>query len=104
MKASLRLHPGPPYNNQSGRFQKIFFTPQSLIGVLQPVSAAQDFVIGQLSALVRTDPAVATPLAVYKAASAAQQLKWANAYATAVTKVKFTSGSPVVPAAGDRPV
>src|ERR1700683_3486906 len=104
MKASLRLHPGPPYNNQSGSVQKLLFSPQTLPGVTQPVNAAQDFVIGPLSALARTDPAVAEPLAVYKAASAAQQLKWANAYATAVTKVKSTSGNPVVPAAGDGPV
>src|ERR1700691_1360200 len=104
MKASLRLHPGPSYNNQSGSVQKLLFSPQTLPGVTQPVNAAQDFVIGPLSALVRTDPAVATPLAVYKAASAAQQLKWANAYATAVTKVKFAGGSPVVPAAADGPV
>jgi hypothetical protein len=95
---------GPPYNNQSGSVQKLLFSPQTLPGVTQPVNAAQDFVIGPLSALARTDPAVAAPLAVYKAASAAQQLKWANAYATAVTKVKFTGGSPVVPAAGDGPV
>jgi hypothetical protein len=95
---------GPPYNNQSGSVQKLLFSPQTLPGVTQPVNAAQDFVIGPLSALARTDPAVAAPLAVYKAASAAQQLKWANAYATAVTKVKFTGGSPVVPTAGDGPV
>ena len=88
---------GPPYNNQSGSVQKLLFSPQTLPGVTQPVNAAQDFVIGPLSALARTDPAVAAPLAVYKAASAAQQLKWANAYATAVTKVKFTGRSPVVP-------
>jgi hypothetical protein len=95
---------GPPYNNQSGSVQKLLFSPQTLPGVTQPVDAAQDFVIGPLSALARTDPAVAAPLAVYKSASAAQQLKWANAYATAVTKVKFTSGNPVVPAVGDGPV
>ena len=44
------------------------------------------------------------PLATYRAAPAAQQLTWANAYANAVTKVKFANGAPVVPAAADGPV
>ena len=70
----------------------------------QPVNAAQDFVIGPLATLAPTDPAIAAPLAAYKAASAAQQLKWASAYGNAVTKVKFVNGSPVVPAASDGPV
>jgi hypothetical protein len=72
--------------------------------VTQPVNAAQDFVIGPLTALARTDPAIAAPLTAYKAAPAAQQLKWANAYATAEAKVTFVNGSPVVPAASDGPV
>jgi hypothetical protein len=95
---------GPPYNNQSGSVQKLLFSPQTWFGITQPVNAAQDFVIGPLSTLASTDPAVGAPLATYKAASAAQQLKWANAYATAETKVKFVNGSPVVPKADDGPV
>jgi Cytochrome b(N-terminal)/b6/petB len=95
---------GPPYNNQSASVQKLLFSPQTWFGITQPVNAAQDFVIGPLAALASTDPAVGAPLASYKAASAAQQLKWANAYATAETKVKFVNGSPVVPKANDGPV
>jgi cytochrome b/b6/petB-like protein len=95
---------GPPYNHGTGSVQKLLFSPQTWFGVTQPVNAAQDFVIGPLSELARTDPALATPLATYQAAPAAQQLTWANAYATAVTKVKFANGSPVVPAASDGPV
>jgi len=95
---------GPPYNNASGSVQKLLFSPQTLPGVTQPVNAARDFVIGPLSALARTDPAIAAPLATFRAATAAQQLKWATAYATAVTKVKFAGGGPVVPAADDGPV
>jgi hypothetical protein len=95
---------GPPYNNQSGSVQKLLFSPQTWFGITQPVNAAQDFVIGPLSTLASTDPAVGAPLASYKAASAAQQLKWANAYATAETKVKFVNSSPVVPQANDGPV
>ncbi len=95
---------GPPYNNQNGSVQKLLFSPQTWFGITQPVNAAQDFVLGPLATLATADPAIAAPLAAYKAAPAAQQLKWASAYATAVLKVKFASGSPVVPAASDGPV
>jgi hypothetical protein len=95
---------GPPYNHQDGSAQKLLFSPQIWFGVTQPVNAAQDFVLGPLATLAATDPAIAAPLATYKAASATQQLTWANAYATAVTKVTFTGGSPVVPSAKDGPV
>jgi hypothetical protein len=95
---------GPPYNNQSGSVQRLLFSPQTWPGVTQPVDAAQDFVIGPLTTLGRTDPAAAAPLATYKAAPAVQQLKWANAYAAAETKVRFVAGSPVVPKADDGPV
>jgi hypothetical protein len=95
---------GPPYNNQSASVQRLLFSPQTWPGVTQPVNAAQDFVLAPLATLARTDPAVAAALTSYRAAPAAQQLKWANAYATAETKVKFVNGSPVVPKASDGPV
>jgi hypothetical protein len=95
---------GPPYDDQSGSVQKLLFSPQTWFGVTQPVNAAQDFVVGPLTTLSIADPAIAAPLATYKAAPAAQQLKWADAYAAAVLKVKFVNGSPVVPAASDGPV
>jgi hypothetical protein len=95
---------GPPYNNQSGSVQRLLFSPQTWPGVTQPVNAAQDFVIAPLTVLARTDPAVAAPLATYKAAAPARQVSWANAYANAETKVKFVNGSPVVPKAADGPV
>jgi hypothetical protein len=95
---------GPPYNNASGSVQRLLFSPQTIPGVTQPVNAAQDFVLGPLTALATADPAITAPLAAYQAAPAAQQLKWADAYAAAVTKVTFTAGRPVVPPAGDGPV
>jgi hypothetical protein len=95
---------GPPYNNQSGSVQRLLFSPQTIPGITQPVNAAQDFVLGPLGTLAATDPSIAVPLAAYQAAPAAQQLTWANAYANAVTSVKFVNGSPVVPAAKDGPV
>jgi hypothetical protein len=95
---------GPPYNNQTANAQRLLLSPATIVGVRQPVSAAQDFVIGPLATLARTDPGIAAPLATYRAATAARQLKWASAYGNAVTKVKFADGSPVVPAASDGPV
>jgi hypothetical protein len=95
---------GPPYNHSTGSVQTLFVTPQNWPGVTQPVDAAQDFVIAPLARLAPTDPAVAAALAAYRSAPASQQLKWANAYATAVTKVRFAGGSPVVPTAADGPV
>jgi hypothetical protein len=72
--------------------------------VTQPVNAAQDFVLGPLATLATADPAIAAPLAAYRAATAAQQQEWASAYTAAVAKVTFPAGSPAVPAAGDGPV
>jgi Cytochrome b(N-terminal)/b6/petB len=95
---------GPPYNTQSGSVQKLLFSPQTWPGVTQPVDAAQDFVIMPLTTLAKANPATAPSLKVYLAASPAQQLKWANAYANAVLKVKFVGGVPVVPRGSYGPV
>jgi hypothetical protein len=61
-------------------------------------------VLSPLAKTAPTDPALALALATYNAASPAQQLKWANNYGNAVTKVTFSDGTPVVPAANDGPV
>jgi hypothetical protein len=96
---------GPPYvAGQTGSVQRLWFSPQTIAGVTQPVNAARDFVISPLSKLAPTDPALATALRTYQSASPAQQLKWANAYYAVVPKVKFSNGNPVVPAADDGPV
>ncbi len=86
---------GPPYNNQPAAPRGCCSPRQTIAGVTQPVDAAQDFVLAPLSDARRTDPAIAAPLATYRAAPAAQQQKWATAYDNAVTKVKFVNGSPV---------
>jgi hypothetical protein len=95
---------GPPYNNGTASVQRLLFSPQTWFGVTQPIDAAQDFVISPLTKLAPTDPALTTALSAYTAAPAALQQSWANAYATAVLKVKFVNGSPVVPPARDGPV
>ena len=95
---------GPPYDSQTANVQRLMFAPAVITGVTQPVNAAQDFVIGPQTTLASSDPAIAAPLAAYRSAPPAQQLKWANAYATAVAKVKLVGGRPLVPAASDGPV
>ncbi len=100
---SLTASYGPPYNS-NGTPQSLLFAPADIAGVRQPINAAQVFVLGPLEKSAPTDPALAAALRVYRAAPAAQQLSWANVYGKAVTKVKFSHGIPVVPAAKDGPV
>jgi cytochrome b/b6/petB-like protein len=96
---------GPPYNNGTAAVQQVGpVNWQKLAGVTQPINAAQVFVLSPLTTLAATNHAVAGPLAAYKAATPAQQTKWATAYDNAVTKVKFVNGNPVVPPASDGPV
>jgi hypothetical protein len=94
---------GPPYNT-NGTPQSELFAPANIAGVRQPIDTAQTFVLAPLSESASTDPQLAAALATYNAASPAQQNKWATDYGTAVLKVTFVSGAPVVPAANDGPV
>jgi hypothetical protein len=95
---------GPPYNNASGSTQRIGISWEKLAGVRQPINAAETFVLGPLSSEASTDPALARDLSTYTGASAHQQQAWSNAYLTAVMKVRFVHGTPIVPAAADGPV
>jgi hypothetical protein len=95
---------GPPYNNGSTNVQRILFSPQTLAGVINPIDAAQAFVLSPLAKVAPSDPPLAAALATYNAASADQQQKWATAYLDAIPKVTFVQGNPVVPAADDGPV
>ena len=94
---------GLPYNT-NGSPQKILIAPANWFGVTQPTDAAQSFVISPLTQAAPLNPAVRAALAVYNAAPASLQTKWANNYANAVTKVTFVNGVPVVPKANDGPV
>ena len=93
---SLTATYGPPYNS-NGTPQSLLFAPANLAGVRQPIDAAQTFVLTPLAAVVPTNPALRAALAVYNAAPAALQNKWATNYNSALAKVKFVGGVPVVP-------
>ena len=95
---------GPPYNNGTGSVQRILFSPQTIVGVRQPLDAAQTFVVGPLSRVAPTDPTLAAALHRYQHASPSTQAAWNTAYAKAVSHVTFRDGNPVVPAAADGPV
>jgi hypothetical protein len=95
---------GPPYNT-NGTPQKILFSPANWFGVTLPITdTAQTFVITPLTQAAPINPGVKAALAVYTAAPASLQNKWATNYLNAVAKVKFVNGVPVVPSANDGPV
>ena len=94
---------GPPYNT-NGTPQHIGFAPADWFGVTMPIDTAQTFVLKPLAAVTPGNPALASALATYTAASATQQNTWATNYGTAVQKVTFSNGIPVVPPASDGPV
>ena len=100
---SLTATYGPPYNT-NGTPQSEWFAPANIAGVRQPIDPAQTFVLQPLAKTAPTDPALAAALAIYNAASADQQNKWATNYLNAMTKVKFVNGTPVLPAGNYGPV
>jgi hypothetical protein len=100
---SLTATYGPPYNS-NGTPQSLLFAPANLAGVRQPIDAAQTFVLSPLAAVAPTNPALRAALAVYNAAPASLQNKWATNYNSALAKVQFPGGLPVVPPGNYGPV
>ena len=94
---------GPPYNS-NGTPQSLLFSPAKIIGVRQPIDAAQTFVLTPLEKIAPTNATLAAQLDRYRAASPATQAAWNKAYAQAVTKVTFQGGTAVVPRAADGPI
>ncbi len=95
---------GPPYNDQSGNVQSLLFSPQTIVGVHQPIDTADAFVLSPLSKLAATNASLAFALGTYQHSSKKTQQAWDKAYLKAVDKVKFIAGEPMVPAAEDGPV
>ncbi len=98
---------GPPYNNGTGSVQQVGpVNWQKLSGVTQPFDPAGTFVLSPLSKQAASTPALATALAAYTAAPAAEQAKWATEYFNAVQagKLAFNGGDLADPKAGPVPV
>jgi hypothetical protein len=75
---------GAPYNKNGSGQQLGPLKLQQWVGVHIPVNPAQDFVLAPLSQW--NDDAAKSAVTTYEAASADQQSKWANAYATDLGK------------------
>lgn len=98
-------HYGPPYTGDVGAAQRLLgIAPASWFGVTDPVLPAQDLVLGPLARAAQLDPALAAPLARYRAAPKAQQQAWARAYLTGLRGAVVRSGHVVVPPGNDGPV
>jgi hypothetical protein len=96
---------GPPYNDGSNSVQYINnFSPQRWAGIHIPVNTAQDYVLGPLSQVSPTDPALASALTEYNHAPAAQQGKWTDAYTTALNKATVQGAKVTVPSCDCGPV
>lgn len=79
---------GPPYNHTPGATQTLGpIDLQSLSGVRLPIDTAKAFVLGPLQTLPSVPPAVAR----WNAATPAQQARWTDAYAKALTADKGTA-------------
>ena len=100
---------GQPYNHGTDGVQQVGpVNWQKAAGITQPINAAHVYVLGPLSSLAKTTPALTTALASYNAATPAQQNKWATAYVNATApgakRVPFRGGNLSLPAAGPVPV
>ena len=92
---------GPPYNDQSGSVQTLwFFNPQSWAGAHQPVDAQNQFVIQPLQQASAGDTELLGALHAYDSASDAQRSSWLDAYVKALGDAKEQDGKVVV-ASGD---
>ncbi|HYM44624.1 MAG TPA: hypothetical protein VES65_00475 [Solirubrobacteraceae bacterium] len=83
---------GPPYNHAAEGQHVAFVYLQKWLGVSHPINTADSYVIEPLQT-IPNDPALKSALAQYKAASAAQQKKWAEAYAKALEKATASGGA-----------
>ena len=95
---------GPPYNNGTHNVQKIGISWQLLAGVHDKINPAKTFVLTPLSKFTKNNSKLASALNEYNQASVSQQHIWTKAYASAISHVKFHSGTPIVPSANDGPV
>jgi hypothetical protein len=88
---------GPPYNQGTDSVQSIGpFSPQTWGGVHVNVDQPNDFVINPLKQAASNDSVLGGAISTYEAASADQQGKWHDAYATALKDAKVADGKVTV--------
>lgn len=92
---------GPPYNHGTGSVQTSI---QSVVGVLHPINAAQDFVLKPLSMAAAINPAIRPALAQFTAGSAAQQARWEAVATTALARATDRNGTVIWPTGRYGPV
>jgi len=87
---------GPPYTDAKGVSQKLGpVSIESAVGVRIPINTAQDFVLKPLATLPDR-PVLASALAEYQGASAAQKASWDSAYEKVVASATFSNGQLIV--------
>src|SRR6266567_7249780 len=88
---------GPPYNHGTDAVQSIGpISPQTWGGVHGRVDPPNDFVINPLKQAASNDAQLSADISAWQAASADQQSKWHDAYATALKDAKVTDGKVTV--------
>jgi len=91
---------GPPYNHNGDGQQIAFIHLQKWLGVSHPIDTAKDFVIAPLLSITG-QPALASAISTYQAASAKQQTAWTDAYTKALGNAKAAPDGTITTAPGD---
>jgi hypothetical protein len=95
---------GPPYNNASSGQHIAFIHLAKWFGANIRIDPARDFVLAPLSAIPNR-PDLQAAVAVYRAASPAQQTRWTSAYTTALNRATVgPHGTVMLPAGRYGPV
>jgi hypothetical protein len=88
---------GPPYNGGSDSVQSWgFLSPQSWLGVHEPVDSANDFVLKPLRAASAGNADLSAALSQYDGASDKDRQAWLDAYTKALQNAKEQDGRVVV--------
>ncbi|MGA7910119.1 MAG: hypothetical protein WCC30_01010 [Candidatus Dormiibacterota bacterium] len=93
---------GPPYNNQNGAVQTLWFLdPQEWAGVHVATNAANDFVLEPLQQSTLGDSELTDALTSYNGATSDQQTTWLTNYTNALAKATVSSDGSVAVPSGD---
>lgn len=100
--ASVSAAYGPPYNNGTASIQS--FGPihfQEWAGAHQNIDPVNQFVLDPLTKASATQPALASALTTFKAATSDQQTAWLGTYTTALANASVNTDGTVKVAGGD---